>query len=165
LKELVLIDVFCLAGLYTLRLVSGHAVSDIPYSPWLIAFSAFLFISLAVMKRYVELRALPHDHTPALGRGYIASDGAVMLCMGTASSYLSVLILSLYINSEQVTRLYAHPAALWPICFIILYFLSTIWFQAHRGRIDDDPVLFVWKDKTSYICAALIAAILIAASL
>ncbi len=164
LKELPLVDVFCLAALYTLRIFAGHAVSDVPYSPWLMAFSIFIFISLAIMKRYVEVRALPPDLAQAPGRGYRASDAAVLLGMGTASGYISDLVFALYINSEQVVRLYARPVLIWPICLIILYFLSRLWFLAQRGGMDDGPVLFILKDKASYVCAVLVAMILVIAS-
>jgi 4-hydroxybenzoate polyprenyltransferase len=184
LRSVVVLDVFCLAVLYTARLFAGHAATGISYSPWLSGFSMFLFLSLALMKRYVEFSApavgksvrpapteLPIPQAPAQGsgrprhgRGYDASDAPLLREMGVTSGYVAALIFALYIHSDQVARLYARPALLWPICFIILFAMSRMWFLAQRGRLDDDPVRFVLKDGPSYLCVALMALILAAAS-
>ena len=165
LRSIVVLDVFCLAVLYTTRLFAGHAATGIPYSPWLCGFSMFLFLSLALMKRYVEFSgaAAPPEGL-GYGRGYGTADAPLLREMGVTSGYVSALIFALYIHSEQVAKLYTRPALLWPICFIILFAMSRMWFLARRGRLDDDPVRFVLKDGPSWLCAALTALILAAAS-
>ena len=165
LRSVVVLDVFCLAVLYTARLFAGHAATGISYSPWLSGFSMFLFLSLALMKRYVEFSAPAQGvGQPRHGRGYDASDAPILREMGVTSGYVAALIFALYIHSDQVARLYARPALLWPICFIILFAMSRMWFLAQRGKLDDDPVRFVLKDGPSYLCVALMALILAAAS-
>jgi 4-hydroxybenzoate polyprenyltransferase len=165
LRSVVVLDVFCLAVLYTVRLFAGHAATGIPYSPWLSGFSMFLFLSLALMKRYVEFSAAQAPQADSrTGRGYGPSDTPLLREMGVTSGYVAALIFALYIQSEQVTRLYTRPALLWPICFVILFAMSRMWFLALRGRLDDDPVRFVLKDGVSWLCAALTGCILAAAS-
>jgi 4-hydroxybenzoate polyprenyltransferase len=158
LKKEALLDVFALASLYTIRVLAGHGATGIRYSSWLLGFSMFLFLSLALLKRYIELHRLRQAGGEAsTGRGYIIGDLALVLCIGTLSGWISALVLSLYIGSEDVRVLYRDPLRLLFICPLLLYWISRIWFLATRGAIDDDPVTFALKDKTSYILGVLAA--------
>src|SRR5690606_55044 len=72
LKAVLWLDVLVLASLYTLRVLAGaFAIAVLP-SEWLLAFSMFVFVSLAALKRYAELRA--HRAEQLAGRGYLAED-------------------------------------------------------------------------------------------
>ncbi len=158
LKRVVLLDVFVLAGLYTLRILAGHGATGIGYSNWLLGFSVFTFLSLALLKRYIELhRSNVAEVESIAGRGYQARDLQVVLTMGVGSGYLAALVLALYINSKEVTELYRQPTLLLFICPLLLYWVSRVWLLATRDRIDDDPVVFALKDKTSYLVGALVA--------
>ena len=156
LKQLVLLDVFFLAGLYTMRLIAGHEATGIKYSFWLLAFSMFIFLSLALVKRYLELLVLRQENKhDAKGRGYTANDLEMVATLGTASGYLSALVLALYVNSEQVVKLYAHPILLLLVCPLLLYWISRVWLIAHRGQMHDDPIVFALKDRASYVIGVL----------
>lgn len=156
LKRVALLDVFVLAGLYTLRILAGHGATGIRYSSWLLALSMFLFLSLALLKRYIELRRLsPVGSKVVAGRDYQAGDLVMVLSLGAASGYMAVLVLALYINSEEVRQLYTERMVLLFICPLLLYWVSRVWLLATRDQIDDDPVVFALKDKTSYIVGAL----------
>ncbi|MFA5140453.1 MAG: UbiA family prenyltransferase [Elusimicrobiota bacterium] len=159
LRDTTLVDVFCLAAFYTLRVIAGHAVTDIPYSPWLSAFCMFFFLGLAVLKRYAELLTARGAH-----RGYRAGDEGVLLALGTACGALSVLVFALYINTRQVALLYTRPALLWLICPLLLYWIGRVWFLVQRGEVEDDPVVFALKDRTSYAVGVLVASLLFAAA-
>ncbi len=162
LKQVVLVDVLVLAGLYTLRIIAGAAAVNVPLSEWMLAFSMFLFLSLALLKRFSELRALRFaEQDTARGRGYFASDLELIASLGSASAYIAVLVLALYINSAEVTKLYSHPITLWLICPLFLYWLSRIWLLAHRGVILDDPIVYAIKDKASYIVGFLLVTIML----
>lgn len=167
LKRLLIVDVLTLAGLYTLRVLSGGFATEIAVSPWLIAFSMFLFLSIAFVKRYTELRGAEAEGRADLSRrNYTLADMELLKSFGTASGYLSVLVIALYINnSNEVAVLYRHPAALWLIGPCLLYWITRIWFLAARGKLHDDPVVFAVKDPASYIVGALILALLFGASL
>jgi len=149
LKRISTADVMTLAILYTLRVVAGAAAAGISLSSWLLAFSVFLFVSLAYLKRYIEVAALPKDAAKAHGRGYSAADSETMFSLGTANITASVLILALYINSEEVALLYRAPEILWLLCLLMLYWGNRIWVGARRGKIADDPVVFAIKDNVS----------------
>ena len=156
LKRAVLVDVLVLAGLYTLRIIAGGAATSTPVSFWLLAFSMFLFLSLALVKRFGELlnlREVGGDR--AVGRGYQAVDLETLTQFGTASAYLSVLVLALYVESDAVKELYARPEVIWLLCPMVLYLTSRIWLLARRGEIDEDPLLFLLSDSRSVGIALL----------
>ena len=156
LKRIVLLDVFVLAGLYTLRLIAGHVVTGTAYSAWLLVFSMFIFLSLALMKRFRELQGLRQENkVDAHGRGYTASDLELVATLGLMNGSLAVLVLALYVNSDQVVKLYRHPMLLLLICPLMLFWISRVWLMTHRGQMHTDPVVFVLKDWTSYAVGAL----------
>lgn len=158
LKNRVMVDVILLAALYTFRIVAGAAATGITPSFWLLAFSMFVFLSLAMVKRYAELHSvLKQNKTTAAGRGYHVDDLPLLASMGSASGYLSILVMALFVNSEDVHRLYAHPTLLWLVLPPLLFWISRIWMKTHRGEMHDDPVVFAAKDRTSLIVAALVA--------
>jgi len=166
LKRLLIVDVLILAGLYTLRVLAGGIAVEVYISPWLLAFSSFFFLNLAVVKRYAELRMMQErQQSRSSGRGYIVDDNELLRSIGPTAGYLSVLVLTLYINSKEVTVLYEHPTVLWLIAPFLLYWITRIWFKAHRGQMDDDPIVFAVKDPLSYAVGAAVAFILILASL
>lgn len=164
LKQIALLDVLVLALLYTTRIAAGATAIHVVLSQWLLAFSMFLFLSLALVKRFSELREIrASDRHAAKGRGYLAADLEQLASLGAASGYISVLVLALYINSHQVMALYQHPKVLWLICPLILYWISRVWLLAHRGQMHQDPIVFALRDKASYSLALASAVIMILA--
>lgn len=164
LKRVAVLDVLLLAGLYTLRVLAGIAASGVRFSTWLLAFSTFLFLSLAFLKRHGEISTLAQD-LPAgtRRRGYLPGDVQWLRTMGAASGYLSVLVLALYLNSDQVVILYRKPAVLFLVCPLLLFWTSRMWLLAHRGEIHEDPIVASARDPSSYIVGALVGLVLYAA--
>ncbi|MBU2793349.1 UbiA family prenyltransferase [Acidithiobacillus thiooxidans] len=161
LKAVVLLDALLLAGLYTIRIIGGMAATQIGPSFWLLTFSIFLFFSLALIKRYSELLALKQrGQLTTYGRGYHVEDLVMLMGFGVACGFMAVLVSALYINSDKVKVLYHHPAFLWLVSPILLYWISRIWLIAHRGGMHDDPVVFAAKDKGSWAVAAVIGGLL-----
>ena len=153
-----------LAGLYTMRIMAGSASVAIWPSHWLLAFSTFLFFSLALVKRYGELvimRTISGDGAKA--RGYDTSDGELLASMGIASGYLAVLVLALYINSETAQVLYGRYQLIWFLCPLLFYWISHVWLIAHRGKMPDDPVVFAMSDRISRILGLLMLAVTVLA--
>ena len=163
LKSISTADVMTLAILYTLRVIAGAAAAGVQLSSWLMAFSIFIFVSLAYLKRYIEVAALDQNTEKVPGRGYSAGDSETLFSLGAASATASVLVLALYIQSDEVTRLYHNPDILWALCLIILYWNNRIWLGARRGKISGDPVIFAIKDNVSRALGlAFVAVILLA---
>jgi 4-hydroxybenzoate polyprenyltransferase len=164
LKRIVLIDVLVLASLYGLRIFAGGKAAQVVVSDWLLTFSLFLFLSLALAKRFTELRSMAAAKVFQIkGRGYQLADLELVGTMGVASGYIAVLVFALYINSPEVVTLYRHPNALWIACGVILYWVSRLWLLAHRGLLHDDPVVFAIKDRQSWLAAVVVALIGLAA--
>ena len=161
LKRIMLMDVITLAALYTLRVIAGAIAINVTVSFWLLAFSMFIFLSLAFVKRSTELMEMERQNREKLsGRDYLTSDMIHLNSMGMVSGYLSVLVFALYINSPEVVTSYQYPEVLWLICPLLLYWISRIWLIAGRGEMHDDPVVFAISDKASLFTAALLGALL-----
>lgn len=159
-KRRVFLDVLALSALWTIRVLAGGAAAGVVVSDWLIALSVFLFVGLALLKRYADLGLLASQSaTAAAGRGYVTADRDLLRSMGVTSGYLAVLVLALYLTSPQVTRLYTSPRLLWLVCPLMLYWIAHMWFLAHRGEIQDDPIVVAARDPASYAVGALIAAL------
>ncbi len=150
LKRVVILDVVTLAVLYTTRIIGGAVAIAVPTSLWLLAFSMFLFLSLAIVKRYAEVhRIAATSETKVAGRGYAVDDLPLIQSLGMATGYLSVLVLAFYINSTKSTELYRHHHVLWLLTPLLLYWISRVWLLARRGGMHDDPVVFALTDKVS----------------
>ncbi|MFP5227382.1 MAG: UbiA family prenyltransferase [Acidobacteriota bacterium] len=167
LKRVVLVDVLVLSGLYTVRMLAGSSATQVPISPWLAAFSVFLFLSLAMVKRFSELqntRAL--GQAVANGRGYLLGDIEQLRSFGTASAYAAVVVFSFYIgDSGKAGTLYRHPIRLWLITPLMIYWISRVWLLASRGELDEDPVIFAVTDRISLFTGFAVAVIAALAAL
>lgn len=167
LKQRAGVDVLVIAALYTLRIVGGALAVQVVLSHWLAAFSLFFFLSLALAKRHGELAkhlARAEVEAPVPGRGYLPTDAPLVASLGTASGYLAVLVLALYINSETVAVLYSRPWLLWALPVLVLYWITRAWLLAHRGVLAEDPLSFALRDRVSYAVVAGMLACVVAAT-
>lgn len=158
LKRKMVIDVITLAGLYSFRIFAGAVAATVPVSSWLLAFSMFFFLSLALMKRQVDLLGM--EGSKIKGRGYQKADQRVVLAGGLASGFTSLLVLSLYINADHVQKLYAQPLFLWLLIPLFLYWITRMWILTERGEMTEDPIVFTIKDKISLMVFVLMAVVL-----
>ncbi len=165
LKKIALLDVFVLSSFYSFRILAGALISGTPLSQWFLAFSMFFFLTLAMAKRYSELvHAGNLVKSGNSGRGYRSDDRELLMALGVGSSFAAVVILSLYVHSQEVRVLYLSPEYLFLLCPIVLYWLSRNWLLAHRGELKEDPVTLAIRDRVSY-GVALASALVIAASM
>lgn len=152
LKRLVFLDTITLSMLFTLRVIGGYEATGLVYSSWLLALSMFLFLSLALLKRFTEILSLVEtEKVSTSGRGYHISDLSLTQTFGVVSGYMAALVLSLYIDSSRALEQYKSPFLLWLWCPLYLYYISRIWIIAGRGEMDSDPILFTLKDRTTYV--------------
>jgi 4-hydroxybenzoate polyprenyltransferase len=165
LKRKMMVDIITLASLYTLRVIGGAAGVEMMPSEWILGFSMFLFASLALLKRYVELTGRIDASLPdPEDRNYRKTDLPMLSAFAAASGLNAVTVFALYISSDTVHRQYRHPQALWFICPILMYWIGRALIMAERRLIDDDPISFALKDRISLFAVALIALIMIAAA-
>ncbi len=166
LKTYVLIDVLILAGLYTLRVIAGAVAISVVMSFWLLAFSMFMFLNLALVKRCSELITLSETKVEsAKGRDYQVTDLDMLKSMGIASGYLSTLVVAFYVNSPDVLVHYPHPKILWLLCPILLYWVSRVWLKTGRGEMHHDPLVFSIKDRGSRFVAVMVIVVVFFASM
>lgn len=164
LKRIAVVDVLLLAALYTVRLIGGAAAIPVPMSTWLLAFSMFFFLSLALLKRYEEISASRRANDAAPVRGYRPSDLEMVAIFGIASGYLAVLVMALYTDSREIAVLYSHPGWLWGFSLLLLYWITRMWLHASRGEMHDDPILFAATDWASYAVVAGLGVFMLLAS-
>lgn len=165
LKRQPLIDVFTLAALYSLRIFAGGVATGIAVSNWLLTFSSFLFLSLALVKRCAELRALPPDQLPSR-RGYGAEDHLILTVMGVASSFVAGLVLAMYISTDVAQAAYRSPQVLWGLIPLCTFWLCRLWLSTGRGFMHDDPIVYAARDWVSWLvvaCSVVILALAIKA--
>ena len=157
LKRQVIVDVMLLAALYTIRVVAGAVATTVIPSFWLLALSMFLFLSLAVVKRYSEmLVTLAQEKQYAAGRGYSVADLPVLLSLGVSAGIAAIVVLALYINDSSTSKLYPATIWLWAVPPLMLYWVSRVWMKAHRGEMHDDPVVFAMRDWQSLLTLVLV---------
>ena len=163
LKRHAIVDVITLSAFYALRVLAGGAAANVELSDWLLAFCTFLFICLALLKRYADLRHLAASAETAAGRGYQVGDAEVLRAIGVSCGMSAVVVFALYLDSVKAKNLYASPRLLWLVAPLLLYWIAHMWLLAHRGAIEDDPIVVAAKDAPSYVVALLVIAVAVAA--
>lgn len=165
LKQVTFIDVLVLASLYTYRVLAGGVAGDVVVSNWLLAVSLFMFLSLALVKRCAELENMGGSGGATLaGRGYRSSDLPYLMSMGISSGFVAMMVLALYIDSQDGGTLYPQSQLLWLMLPVILYWIMRLWLKTSRMEIHDDPLQFALTDPASWVVAIAIACIALAAS-
>jgi len=161
LKRHMAVDVIGLASLYTVRIIAGAAALGLPLTFWILGFSMFIFLSLALVKRHAELHEARQQgqQAPARGRGYYPGDLEMIASLGAAAGYMAVMVLALYIQDEATQTLYSQPQIIWLACPVLLFWITRVWILTHRGEMHDDPVIFAAKDKVSLATGGLLAVI------
>jgi 4-hydroxybenzoate polyprenyltransferase len=163
LKRKLLVDVLALSGAYTLRILAGNAAGPIDVSNWLLAFSLFFFLSLALVKRYIELDAAPEEtdvKKRVMGRGYRKSDLDMVSQLGVASGFSAIVVLAIFIDGASKSNMYQNAQVIWLVSPIVLYVIGRIWMLAKRREMNDDPIMFIIKDWRSHLMGAIVATII-----
>lgn len=155
LKRKLMIDVVTLAGLYTVRVIAGAVAIAAPMSEWLLAFSMFIFLSLALVKRHSEMAVRLEAGLPdPSNRDYRVADLPMLISLASAAGYSAVIVFALYLSSPAVRPLYTHPKVLWLAVPLLIYWISRTIAISHRGQMHDDPVVFALRDRVSLATVA-----------
>jgi len=159
LKQLLVVDVFALAALHSLRIVAGAEAMGAGLSPALLAFAVLLFVGLGLTGRYVEVtRAeLPSD----VGMGaYRQEDHESLFTIGAACSLLAAPVLMLYLAGDALRQTAAHAGPLLLTVPLLVYWIGRYLILAHREEAPDGPFDFALRDKATW-CVAALALVLI----
>jgi len=150
LKERILVDVLVLALLYTLRIIAGSLAVGISTSAWLLAFSVFIFLSLALVKRCAELVLVEKSgQFGTRGRDYRVPDLVVLWPLGVGSALCAVVVFGLFISAPETQTKYGTPQMLWLVALGLIYWIARIWVKTSRGEMHDDPVTYAVKNHYS----------------
>jgi 4-hydroxybenzoate polyprenyltransferase len=160
LKKIAIVDVLVLAFLFSLRVVAGALVIGATISNWLVCFVMFFFLSLALAKRYIELKRQTNNSSKIIGRGYQVSDADIVRSFGTSAGMVSVLSIVIY-SFLAPDGVIASQAVAAGIALILATWIMRLWLLADRGIVTEDPIVFAIKDKTSILCVTLIGALVI----
>lgn len=164
LKRKAILDVIMIAALHTLRVIAGTVAISAAWSFWLLAFSMFVFFSLAMAKRVAEVINLENEgKTSTYGRDYQTSDKPLLVNMGVSTGFLSILVVALYINGEKVAQLYQSPMMLWLLCPVLMYWIGRIWLITSRGKMHEDPIVFAMRDRISLVSVATMGLVVLMA--
>jgi hypothetical protein len=145
-----------LAGLYTVRIVAGGVATEHPVTLWLLAFSGFTFLSLALVKRAAELggSARSAEQLSVTRRGYQPEDRQLLVTFGVASAFASSVVLALFISTAAAMQAYRSPEVFWGVVPLILFWHCRLWLAAERGRMHDDPIIYAVRDWVSWLVGA-----------
>lgn len=164
LKTYMLLDVLMLSLLYTVRILAGAAAVNVPTSQWLLAFSMFVFLSLALIKRCSELVSMKNEtRRSSAGRDYHVEDLTVLVPMGVATAAASIVVFGLFIHSPETQARYLSPSILWSTAFFLCYWLFRLWIKTTRSEMHDDPVVYAMINKGSRLTVlGIVASMLLA---
>ena len=131
LKNIVILDIFCISAGFFLRVVAGAAVINVEISNWLIICSVLLSMFLALAKRRHELVLLGQEdaagHRKVLVEysPYLLDQMIVLIAASTLLSYMLYCISSETIEKFHTEKLiYTFPFVLYGI-FRYLYLIHS----------------------------------------
>lgn len=127
--------------------------------------SLLLFLSIALMKRADEMigaaRVCTDSRPPR--RGYRPRDVWLMQVLGYTASLACAITLAVFLGSSGTLGPYASPALLWVPVPLILFWQCRLWFATMQGRMHDDPIVYVTRDWASWLVAACVLVLFVAA--
>lgn len=151
LKTKVLIDCFCIAAGFVLRVLVGGTIVSAGVSGWMFLTVLALSLFMAFGKRRGELHSYEGGETRDVLEGYEMNflNGIVFMCAG-----LCIVFYSLWTVAQESNLVYTVPIVL----FIIIRYLLLVFI----GRSEADPTALILSDKTLWVSCGICAIIMIA---
>ncbi|MBQ8821036.1 MAG: UbiA prenyltransferase family protein [Lachnospiraceae bacterium] len=151
LKTMVLIDCFCIAAGFLLRVMVGGTIVSDGVSDWMFLTVLALSLFMSFGKRRGELHSYTDGETREVLEIYEKNflDGIVFMCAG-----LSMVFYSLWAVSQKSNLIYTVPIVL----FIVIRYLLLVF----KGRAEADPTTLILSDKTLLISCGICAVIMVA---
>ena len=164
-KRFPLFDVLFLAWLYILRVYIGGFATGVTISAWLYLFILFISLSLALLKRFLELRELGlRDGGQALahfGRPYKIDDREPIYRWAQLMGLSSILVLGFYIGLGGAAEHYLMPQRLWLLLPILLFWYLQLWSKIKSGCFHVDVIPGLLRDVSAWLMAIAAFSILI----
>ena len=149
LKEIVILDVFCIGFLFILRVVAGGVVAQVELSHWIIVMTGLLALFLGFNKRRQELR-LSQKEDPSLRKvlgdynvGFIDQ----MIAIITSSIVVAYM---LYTTDPRTTAFFGNKNIMISIPFVY-YGIFRYLYLIHKLDVDGDPTRLLFRDKSTQL--------------
>lgn len=151
LKTKVLIDCFCIAAGFVLRVMVGGTIVSAGVSGWMFLTVVVLSLFMAFGKRRGELHSYVSGETRDVLEVYEMNflNGIIFMCAG-----LTMVFYSLWSISQESNLVYTVPVVL----FIVIRYLLLVF----TGRSEADPTTLILSDKTLLVSCGICAFIMIA---
>ena len=156
-KNITILDVFIISIFYIFRVVVGVKISGLEYSIWIINFVLFLFLGLALLKRYTELNStfIKKDKFSEI-RPYNVEDKNSISLYSILSITISIIILCTYLMSDKVLLLYENIIFLWLLPPTFFAWMITLHMSIINNRNIQDPIIYCLKLKSSWFYSLFI---------
>ncbi len=150
LKSKVIIDCFCIAAGFVLRVMVGGTIVSSGVSNWMFLTVIALSLFMAFGKRRGELNSYAGGETRGVLAAYEMNflDGIVFMCAG-----LTMVFYSLWSISHESNLVYTVPIVL----FVVIRYL----FLVFAGRAEADPTTLILSDKTLWVLCGICAIIML----
>ena len=153
LKELVIIDVFCIGGFFMLRIISGSVVAGVELSHWIIIMTVLLALFLGFNKRRQELKLLEQKTTHH--RRVLAKYSLYFIDqMIAAIISSSVIAYMLYTVDARTVREFGTKNLMFSIPFVY-YGIFRYLYLIHKINRDGDPTRILLSDRMMQLNIAL----------
>jgi 4-hydroxybenzoate polyprenyltransferase len=147
LKQVVLLDVMTIGGLFVIRAAAGAAGVDVRISPWLLLCTALLALFLALAKRRGELVLVGAEATPGrpVLEGYSLALVDQLVTVVAASTVISYCLYT-FTARESKAMMVTIPFVL----FGVFRYLLLI----HRRDLGEEPEEVLLRDLPILLCVA-----------
>ena len=155
LKRMAIIDCFCIAAGFVLRVMAGGTIVTLGVSNWMFLTVLGMALFMAFGKRRGELCAYSGGETRTVLDVYDLNflNGIVFMCAG-----LTVMFYSLWSISQKPRLVYSVPF----VVFIVARYLLLVF----KGRADADPTSLLFSDRalliSCFLCGIIMLALLYA---
>jgi 4-hydroxybenzoate polyprenyltransferase len=160
LKNIVLLDIFSIAGGFILRVAAGTVVIGVAASSWLVLITLFISLFLAVMKRMSEsdlLSSEDQDHIPV--RRVLENYSKRFIDQISAVSAGGVIVFyALYTVSLRTVETFGTENLIYTTAFVVFGIFRYMYlvYQHHRGENTIDILL---HDVSTILNALLYVAV------
>lgn len=159
-----IIDAITLGAIYFIRVLAGSFMVGLFPNFFLLTFFFFLFLSLGFLKRFDQVANKAKTHRKSIfGDGYYFDDKDLLMIMGITNGYLSILVFAFFIISPPILQSFGRNVFLWGGCVLCAYWIGRVWLLAFRKQLNEDPVVFAFKDRRTYFLALVFLTLTIAA--
>ena len=149
-KHIVILDVFSIAAGFTIRVLGGAAIINVPVSSWLILTTMFISLFLGVMKRHSEL--VQNSESENVSSRKVLSEYSVIFTnqMATVAAAGVIICYALYTVSQRTISVFNTENLIYTTPFVVfgIFRFMYLEYQNQKGEnttqvmLTDLPMIF-----------------------